>query len=559
MEKTLEGLNQHFHNKGIDQKARYETLKGIFQYYAKHRTYEGCPADKEVLDMLESMDYTSSDTIQAFFMKFGETFLHRSLDQFYTPCTISLFLGSLFAKCSSVLEPASGSGDLILGVESDSYHCYDTSKDAIELAELNFLLHGKPADICHFSVQDSLAIKGKPTFPLVITNPPFGVKTIENRPAVLKQYSFTQGKTKQQLGLLFIEQSLEYLKEKGILAIIIPTGYLTNNSEQDIRKALLENYRIVGVFFLPDGTFKRSGTGVDTSILIIQKQKVPSTKDYKIFVENIETIGIQTNKKDTPPLYRRDPLTGKFIADSAGKHVRENSLPDVAQRFLTFAKAEKLSGFKPPTSSDKTYVTATRNELLENGATLNVKIYLREFVEIQRKIREGAHFSLAGILTNGTKKKKTIDSERYVYLDISEIQRGTYTQNNVLPGWDLPNRATYSVQKNDILLSKLKGTPSFCMIHEDGTEADRIIATNGVFRLRISDEVKRLTVFRYLFSDNFTKQFNAYTGGSIMANIKEEDLLNRIVFPELTEEALANARTYLHHLEGAHKAFKTFN
>ena len=89
--------------------------------------------------------------------------------------------------------------------------------------------------------------------------------------------------------------------------------------------------------------------------------------------------------------------------------------------------------------------------------------------------------------------------------------------------------------EDDILLSKLKGTPSFCMISDSAAGSQRIIATNGVFRLRIVDEVKRLTVFRYLYKKEFTDQFNAYTCGSIMANIKESDLLNHIVIPELIE------------------------
>jgi type I restriction enzyme M protein len=556
MEHVLTKLNQHFHNRGIDTKARYALLKSIFQYYIMYETYEGCDhADPEVVELLESVDLHSGDAIQAFFMKFGETFLHRSLDQFYTPSTISEFLGSLMAPCSAVLEPACGSGDLVTKIEAGAYHFYDRSADAIELARLNILLHRVAPARTVFDVRDTLSQRGEGTFSLVITNPPFGVKTVEKRRAILDQYQYGKEKTSQQLGVLFIEQVLAYAESEGIVAIIIPTGYLTNQSEAFVREDLLKRHRILGVFYLPDGTFKRSGTGVDTSLLIIQNTTVPLDDDYEIFVENIGAIGIQTNKKDTPPLYKRDDATGQILLDSDGNMLKDNSLPEVARRFLTFMKGNRR--FRMPSVEDTTYVVAKRSDLLRAGATMNMKLYFRDFVQIQRGIRGGAYFVLGAVVAPVKKGKKKVQKEaEYVYLDISEIQRGSYNTKNLMRGWELPNRASYAVEPNDILLSKLKGNPSFCMISDTATDSQKIIATNGVFRLRIPDETKRLTVFRYLFSKDFTDQFNAYTGGSIMANIKETDLLNHVVIPELRLEELEAVRKFVGHLQAAHLAFQ---
>ena len=557
MDHVLTKLNQHFHNRGIDTKARYALLKSIFQYYIMYETYEGCDhADPEVVELLESVDLHSGDAIQAFFMKFGETFLHRSLDQFYTPSTISEFLGSLMAPCTAVLEPASGSGDLVTNIAADTYHFWDRSEDAVELARLNMLLHRVAPVRTVFDVRDTLLRRGDGTFPLVITNPPFGVKTVEKRRAVLDQYRYGQERASQQIGLLFIEQALACAEPDGIVAIIIPTGYLTNQSEAFMREDLLKNHRILGVFYLPDGTFKRSGTGVDTSLLIIQKTTVPLDEDYEIFVENIGTIGIQTNKKDTPPLYKKDMGTGQILLGADGLATKDNSLPEIAQRFLTFLKGNER--FRAPSVEDTTYVVAKRSELMRSGATMNMKLYFRDFVQIQRGVRARAHFVLASVVAGTKKGKKKVQKEaEYVYLDIAEIQRGSYSTKNVMRGWELPNRASYAVEPNDILLSKLKGNPSFCMISDTAADSQRIIATNGVFRLRIPDETKRLTVFRYLFTKEFTDQFNAYTGGSIMANIKETDLLNHVVIPELRLEELDAVRKFVAHVQAAHLAFQT--
>jgi len=559
MDYVLTKLNQHFHNKGIDTKARYTLLKSIFQYYIVYETYEGCEAaDPEVVELLKSVDLHSGDAIQAFFMKFGETFLQRSLDQFYTPSTISEFLGSIMASCATVLEPASGSGDLITNIEAGVYHFYDRSADAIELARLNMLLHKVAPARTVFDVRDTLSQRGEGTFSLVITNPPFGVKTVERRRAILDQYQYGKEKTTQQLGVLFIEQALAYVEPEGIAAIIIPTGYLTNQSEAFMRADLLKRHRILGVFYLPDGTFKRSGTGVDTSLVIIQNTTVPLDDDYEIFVENIGTIGIQTNKKDTPPLYKKDVATGHILMDSNGNAVKDNSLPEVAGRFLSFMKGNRR--FRMPSVEDTTYVVAKRSDLLRAGATMNMKLYFRDFVQIQRSVRGGAHFMLGAVVAAVKKGKKRVQKEgKYVYLDIAEIQRGSYSTKNLMRGWELPNRASYAVEPNDILLSKLKGNPSFCMISDTAADSQKIIATNGVFRLRIPDETKRLTVFRYLFMKEFTDQFNSYTGGSIMANIKETDLLNHVVIPELCLEELEAVRKFVGHLQAAHLAFQSLS
>ena len=556
MEHVLTKLNQHFHNRGIDTKARYALLKSIFQYYIMYETYEGCDhVDPEVVELLESVDLHSGDAIQAFFMKFGETFLHRSLDQFYTPSTISEFLGSLMAPCTAVLEPASGSGDLVTNIAADTYHFWDKSEDAVELARLNMLLHRVAPVRTVFDVRDTLLQRGQGTFPLVITNPPFGVKTVEKRRAVLDQYQYGKERASQQLGVLFVEQALACAQPDGIVAIIIPTGYLTNQSEAFMREDLLKNHRILGVFYLPDGTFKRSGTGVDTSLLIIQKTTLPLDEDYEIFVENIGTIGIQTNKKDTPPLYKRDMATGQILLGADGLATKENSLPEIAQRFLTFLKGSQR--FRAPSVEDTTYVVAKRSDLLRSAATMNMKLYFRDFVQIQRTVRASPHFVLADAVAAVKKGKKKVQKEaEYVYLDIAEIQRGSYSTKNMMRGWELPNRASYAVEPNDILLSKLKGNPSFCMISDTAADSQKIIATNGVFRLRIPDETKRLTVFRYLFTKEFTDQFNAYTGGSIMANIKETDLLNHDVIPELRSEDVEAVRKFVGHVQAAHLALK---
>jgi type I restriction-modification system DNA methylase subunit len=63
---------------------------------------------------------------------------------------------------------------------------------------------------------------------------------------------------------------MKLLKE-NVLFIILPSGYIGNKNKTytELRKFILQ-YKVLGIFELKN-TFKRSGTGVNTALLIIQK------------------------------------------------------------------------------------------------------------------------------------------------------------------------------------------------------------------------------------------------------------------------------------------------
>ena len=87
------------------------------------------------------------------------------------------------------------------------------------------------------------------------------------------------------------------------------------------------SFRILGIIQLPQNTFSRSGTGVSTSLIIIQKQKVEvkGNSNYNIYIKKIENIGYILNKKNTPYKYKKQ--NGKIIIKD-GKPILDNDLVD---------------------------------------------------------------------------------------------------------------------------------------------------------------------------------------------------------------------------------------
>jgi len=88
---------------------------------------------------------------------------------------------------------------------------------------------------------------------------------------------------------------------------IVPAGYVGNSTKpcMDLRGLLLR-HRVIASIELPKQSFKRSGTGVNTYILVIQKKSnedddaSPGDHAYPIFISSLTHIDYELSKADTP-------------------------------------------------------------------------------------------------------------------------------------------------------------------------------------------------------------------------------------------------------------------
>ena len=124
-------------------------------------------------------------------------------------------------------------------------------------------------------------------------NPPFGSNTVITDKKILNKFELGKGKKKQEIGILFLELGLKLLKENGILFIIVPSGYVGNGNKtcSEMRDLILKN-RLIASISLPENTFKRSGTGVNTYLLIIQKKTSPTEETYNILISKLVSTGV---------------------------------------------------------------------------------------------------------------------------------------------------------------------------------------------------------------------------------------------------------------------------
>jgi type I restriction-modification system DNA methylase subunit len=516
--KLINQINQLFHNKGVKQEERFNLLIDLLENNNKN-TSNNDDKFNDIIALINSLDYTNCDLIQEIFMTIGSKYTKFNLDQFYTPLTIAKFI-SLFMETgdnNKAIDPAGGTGDLLLFYQG-SKTIWDIDENALKLCKFNYNLNKQTNYnlVCKNSLEsyeDSESM-----YSYSVMNPPFGSGTVVSDANILKKFELGKGKKKQEIGILFLELGLKLLKENGILFIIVPAGYVGNGNKtcSEMRDLILKN-RLIASISLPENTFKRSGTGVNTYLLIIQKKTVSSKEPYNILISSLNNIGYNLTKKETPLKYKIVKETGELIIDNNKKSILDNDLDDLHNSLCSFVNHNSILGMKILNTNSE-YETIGSNMLTLN--ILDIKRYLQSYLNVINNLKSLEAVSLKSlckIFTTSTKIEKT---KLYKYIDISEINSPLYGYKS-LYGWELPSRAKYTLRKYDILVSKLEGTMSYCVILDDN---ENYIATNGVSVIRPNNLNALYVLITNIMSSNFRCQHNAYLTGSIMASLSDNDI-----------------------------------
>ena len=216
------------------------------------------------------------------------------LDEYYTDSTIvdairNLIKDQLQNKVEiSVLEPSVGTGNFLYASKDLALKSIITAFEINETtAKIAKILHPE-ADINLRSFEtEFIDEKGNKKdeyllYDLVIGNPPYG----EHR-GLYKGLGEEQKISKYED--YFVKRSLDSLRTDGILAMVLPSGWLN-------RQKNLQNATLIEGFRLPNGAF--AGTQIGTDIIILKKnnQKI-STDISKYFETNPSRILGKTREK----------------------------------------------------------------------------------------------------------------------------------------------------------------------------------------------------------------------------------------------------------------------
>ena len=274
------------------------------------------------------------DTKGVAFERFMEDFFKGKMGQFFTPREIINFCIEIVnpERGDLVIDPACGSGGFLLnaldkirkfaesnyeGLEQyDYWHKFaeynlygiEINDQIARVCKMNMIIH----DDGHTNIISTDSLKNideitkmrkefkKNHFDILLTNPPFGASVKSTEKDYLDKYELGKGKQNQKTEILFIERCLDFLKEDGKMAIVLPDGILTNSSLQYVRDFLMEKSQILAVVSLPQFAFMHFGAGVKSSLVFVRKKKDnEKTGNYPIFMAIAEHIGYDaTGRKD---------------------------------------------------------------------------------------------------------------------------------------------------------------------------------------------------------------------------------------------------------------------
>lgn len=524
----VDEINQILHNNGIIFDKRIDIILQLMDY--KFNNVELDIKDKlktTLIDIIKYVSISKTEIFQKIFMFYGNNYLQKKLDQFYTPSTIGEFLSKLCFYDKQAIDPACGTGDLIINYTNITL--WDISKEAIDMAKINYQFQHKKANFINHNTLSNYNHSNN-QFDYAFLNPPFGSSTVITDKDILKNYVLGINKKKQEVGILFIERTINLLKDNGVSFIIVPNGYLGNNNSNcsELRKYLLQ-YRIIGILQLPQNTFSRSGTGVSTSIIIISK--IQQSTDYNIFLYSLKEIGYVLNKKNTP--FKYNMIKGDYVLNNGSPTILTD-FDDCYNKLCSFLKDNNITNLHIGSFDYSQYDYVSTDKLDDNNI-LDIPRYMKIYKNVVSKYSNNRRLKDCIIYVKDEFKKDN-DNE-YLYLDIKQVNTPFYNGTNMIYGYELPSRAKISLIKNDIIISKLKGNITATIITED---RDDIVCSNGFCRLRPSTMKDMIIIMGNIFSQEFKIQHQSLCTGSIMETISNNDIMNILINDDINIDKYNN-------------------
>ncbi|CAJ1412069.1 unnamed protein product [Effrenium voratum] len=359
-----------------------------------------CTIITEIADGLADFS-TDSDTLgDAYEYLIGEFAAGsgKKAGEFYTPQQISNILSEIVSLDSqepksgkrghlaSVMDFACGSGSLLLNVRKQmGLHgigkIYGQEKNitTYNLARMNMLLHGVKDTEFEIYHGDTLTNDWdmlretnpakKPNFDAVVANPPFSYRWEPSESlgedVRFKNYGLAP---KSAADFAFLLHGFHYLKDDGVMAIILPHGVLfRGGAEAKIRRKLLEDGHIDTVIGLPANLFY--STGIPVCIMVLKKCKKP---DDVLFINAAASENFEKVK-------RQNYLTDEHIAKIVDTYQQR---PENIERYARRVGMEEIE------TNDFNLNISRYVSTAEPEVEINLADTHRELVKVEKQLRK---------------------------------------------------------------------------------------------------------------------------------------------------------------------------
>ena len=372
------------------------------------------------------------------------------------------------------------------------------------------------------------------SFDIILTNPPFGSKgKVEDR-QVLKSYVMARKWNRsgdqswsptntllagQSPDVLFMEKCLNLLRPGGRMAIVLPDGLLQNISNSHIRFWTRLQAKILGVVSIPQEAFIPYGTGIKTSLLLLQK--MPAQTQTACFMARMQKMGYDVKGQ---PIYKRDEC-GRLMKSSLNTFVVDDDVDEIAYAYRCFTQNGTLE-------QTNTIYSVSDSAIVSR---LDAEYYQPEDYEtIKHLEKQGAQplGEIATLLSETDSFRSSLNAEiRYISISDVDFRTMQVVFQQEIKSHDAPSRATYRVCNGDIITAisgASTGTAkqATALITEDEAGA---ICSNGFAVVRNVHGVNPLFLLAYMRTSSYLRQVKRLMTGHAIPAISMEDLAKVLV------------------------------
>jgi predicted RNA methylase len=243
----------------------------------------------QIIATLEKLNVVAGSVDHDYLGQLYEQFFRytggNTIGQYFTPRHITRFMVDICqtAKDDKIIDPACGTGGFLIASIQRAYDELGLKyEDVISIIQKNLIGYESEPVTAALCVANMIwrgdgrtGIRKNDCFSAVdypvgecqvaLMNPPFPHKQTDVSPQA------------------FVERALEALKNRGLLAVILPTSLLVKKDIGEWRATLLRSHTLQAVCQLPDELFQPYASAT-TSIVVLEKGVPQSSKKQTLFV-----------------------------------------------------------------------------------------------------------------------------------------------------------------------------------------------------------------------------------------------------------------------------------
>lgn len=385
----------------------------------------------KITALIQDINLSNSETNHFF----GDLFegllsknVHQTEGQFFTPLPIVNFIIKSLpqfdnSKNVKVLDYACGAGhfltEFIKAYPNTEVYGIEKSQPLSQVAKIATIINGANTN-SHIVFKDALSFLNnreirfqgfdEESFDCIIANPPYSVKGFLNTLTKNERDKFTlcnyvNEKTldsKRSIECFFIERSKYFLKQRGIMGIVLPSSILSNGEIYiKTRELLFESFNILSIVSLGSRTF--GSTGTNTIILFAQKVKKNShglletfisKKDYTQYVNHkaLDDYLVKQNydKQDYFEFMQDDNLSKKLEDHEIFANYKQNFKKVPIKKTLQKELFKISSYYKNELKENSKEYKKLLNEFLSSNEykMLEQAEYRKQFISFVKEIEK---------------------------------------------------------------------------------------------------------------------------------------------------------------------------